>query len=225
MSRPLTNVRGSSCPSHGWCGGAGSTIHVNPSVRPLPYGANAAVTNLGSAENPVLEFSLPAGRPGPVTADVGSVTTVPAGQAANVINSGNTSHLVLDFELPRGADGVSPVVSIGNTATLAYGSGATVVNTGDTSNVVLEFGIPGSDETFETFSKNLRSAASTIAYANAGAIAAVTYPAANVTKTFGYDGAGRLATITLSGDTPPGIATVKTLAYDGAGALVGTSYS
>ena len=221
MSRPLTNVRGVSCPAHGPCGPP--NIHVNPSVKSLAYGSNATVVNLGSAECPVLEFSLPAGRPGPVTVDIGNVVTVEHAESANVLNVGNTQHAVLDFYLPKGA---TPSVAVGNVATLPFGSNATVVTAGNATNVLLNFGIPGSNETFETFSRNLRSTPATLAYANTGELSAVTYASnvGNVVKTFAYDASGRLSSLTLSGNVPAGLATTKSFAYDSNDNLLSTSY-
>lgn len=222
MSRPLTNVRGVSCPAHGPCGPA--SIHVNPSVKSLAYGSNATVVNLGSPECPVLEFALPAGRPGPVTVDIGNVVTIENTETANVLNVGNTQHAILDFYLPKGA---TPSIGIGNVATLPYGSNVTVATAGNATNVVLDFGIPGSNETFETLSRNVRSAPATLAYANTGELANVTYTdnAGTIMKSFAYDAGGRLSSLTLAGNVPGGVATTKTFAYDANDNIVSTSYS
>ncbi len=222
MSRPLTNVRGVSCPAHGSCT---SQIHVNPSVKSLAYGSNATVVNLGSPECPVLEFALPAGRPGPVTVDIGNVVTVEHDQGANVLNVGNVQHAVLDFYLPKGS---TPAVTIGNVTTLPYGSNAAVTTSGNATNVVLNFGIPASNETFETISRNIRSMPAAIAYSNTGDIANITYTSnvhGTVIKSFGYDPSGRLTSLTLSGNAAAGLPTTKTFAYDADDNLVSTSYS
>lgn len=213
-----------SCWSSHHCGGS-AQLHVNPSVKQLSYGSSPTVVNLGSATCPVLEFSLPEGRPGPVTVEVGNVVTVDESQLANVVNAGNVQHAVLDFYLPKGA---TPAVTIGTVATLAYGANATVTTTGNATDVVLNFGIPGSNDTFETVSRNIRGAASAIAYANTGDVSSITYSSnvhGVVTKSFAYDGAGRLASLSLSGNVPAGVPTTKTFAYDANDNLVATAYA
>lgn len=210
--------------AHHHCGG-GTQLHVNPAVKPLAYGSNATVVNLGSATCPVLEFSLPEGRPGPVTVEIGNVVTVDDTQQANVLNVGNVQHAVLDFYVPKGA---TPAITVGNVATLAYGANAAVTTTGNATNVVLNFGIPGSNDTFETVSRNIRGAASAIAYSNAGDVSSITYSSTVhgvVTKQFSYDGAGRLTSLSLSGNVPAGVPTTKTFSYDANDNLVGTAYA
>jgi hypothetical protein len=74
---------------------------------------------------------------------------------------------------------------------------------------------------FETVAKNLSASGSTFAYTG-DQLTSITY-ANGVIKTFTY-GADGLSTITLSGDTPNGIALVKTLVYT-AGNLTSITYS
>lgn len=70
-------------------------------------------------------------------------------------------------------------------------------------------------QTFETVSKNLINYPSTLNYTGAD-LTSIDYTTGGgtITKTFGYT-AGVLTSITLSGDTPAGIATTKTLGYTG----------
>lgn len=70
-------------------------------------------------------------------------------------------------------------------------------------------------QTFETVSKNLINYPATLNYTGAD-LTSIDYTTGGgtITKTFGYT-AGVLTSITLSGDTPAGIATTKTLGYTG----------
>lgn len=74
----------------------------------------------------------------------------------------------------------------------------------------------GSEETFESTSKNIKAYPYVLNYTGDNLTSIVyTLPVSGtITKTFGYTG-DKLTTITLSGDTPSGIDLVKTLAYTG----------
>jgi len=78
------------------------------------------------------------------------------------------------------------------------------------------------EHSFETIARNLKARDATLSYSS-GNLETIEY-ANGVTKTLAYDN-GSLTTITLSGNTPAGIALNKTLSYNGAGDLIGISYS
>lgn len=127
----------------------------------LPAGSSASVTNSGTANAAVFNFSIPQGaqgeqgiqgeqgKPGKdgaaATITAGTVTTLPAGSAATVTNSGTSAAAVFDFGIPRGSKGEAgsaATVSVGTTSTLSPGSNATVTNSGTSSDAVFNFGIP-----------------------------------------------------------------------------------
>jgi len=88
-------------------------------------------------------------------------------------------------------------------------------------------GAPGDSyqEAFETVSKNLKSYPGTFAYGS-GDLQTITYDlggALSIIKTIGRTGL-QITSITLSGDTPNGIALTKTLSYSGE-QLTGVSYA
>jgi Collagen triple helix repeat (20 copies) len=76
-------------------------------------------------------------------------------------------------------------------------------------------------ETFETVSKNLSASGAVMGYSG-GDLVSVTY-ANGIVKTLAYSIDG-LASVTLSGNTPSGIALVKTFNYS-SGSLSGFTYS
>lgn len=94
----------------------------------------AGVTNSGTANAAVLDFSIPKGEPGAAaTVGVGAVTTGAAGSQAVVTNVGTSAAAVLNFTIPQGAKGEpgkdGTGVSIQGTAT-AWPPSATP-NSGD----------------------------------------------------------------------------------------------
>jgi hypothetical protein len=81
-------------------------------------GTNASVINAGSAEAPILNFTIPRGEDGEsgspgtdgtdgaaATIAVGTVTTGAAGSSATVTNVGTSAAAVFDFSIPQGATG------------------------------------------------------------------------------------------------------------------------
>ena len=73
----------------------------------------------------------------------------------------------------------------------------------------------GSEETFESVSKNLKSYPYEISYTGGGDIDFVTYDLGGgqtIIKTFGYT-SGDVTSVTLSEDTPSGINLIKTITY------------
>ena len=87
--------------------------------------------------------------------------------------------------------------------------------------VVQSGGGSGIADTFETVSKNLSAAGAVMGYTS-GDLTTVTY-ANGIVKTLAYSLDG-LASVTLSGNTPGGIALVKMFSYSG-GNLSGFTYS
>ncbi len=74
---------------------------------------------------------------------------------------------------------------------------------------------PAEEPTFETVSKNIKAWPHTIHYTG-GVVTSVVYTQGTqeIVKTFTYT-SGNLTRISLSGDTPHGIALTKTLEYTG----------
>ena len=149
--------------------GAAATITVGGTTT-IEAGADAEVTNTGTAQAAELYFSIPKGAKGdpgnpgtagakgddgtPATVSVGTVTTVAPGVQASVTNTGTASAAVFDFNIPRGAngeqgiqgirgtDGNAATVQVGTVSTGAAGSNATVTNAGTTNAAILNFSIP-----------------------------------------------------------------------------------
>lgn len=147
--------------------GGGSTVSVTVGTTNTGApGSMASVTNSGTAEKVVLNFTIPRGADGAPGTDgapgergekgdpgttptiaVGNVTTLNAGEQATVTNVGTATEAILDFGIPRGADGTAGPgttvsVTVGQTTTLAAGEKATVTNSGTAEALVLDFGIP-----------------------------------------------------------------------------------
>lgn len=125
--------------------GANASVTVG-STTTGAAGSSAAVTNIGTAQNAILEFTIPqgatgatgaagaqgpqgpAGSPGVAAAiSVGSTTTGAEGSMAQVTNSGTSSNAVLNFVIPRGDTG--PAANLGtatpqNLGTAAAGTSA-----------------------------------------------------------------------------------------------------
>lgn len=119
--------------------GAG-TITVGTTTTGDP-GTNASITNSGTAQNAILNFTIPRGETGATgeqgpageaaTVTVGSTTTGDPGTDASVTNSGTTQNAILNFTIPRGETGATgaqgpqgetgPQGEAGTTATNEYG--------------------------------------------------------------------------------------------------------
>ncbi len=114
-SFPAGNGTGATGPT-GPTGPAGpTTIAVGTTTTGLP-GADATVTNVGTAENLILDFVVPAGITGPEGA------TGPTG--------------------PAGLDAATPTLTIGTVTTGAPGTDATASITGTAPDFVLNLTIP-----------------------------------------------------------------------------------
>ncbi len=137
--------------------GTPATVTVGTTTTGAP-GTNASVTNSGTAQNAVLNFTIPAGQNGtdgkdgtPATVTVGTTTTGAPGTPATVTNSGTAQNAVLNFTIPAGKngtdgtdgkDGTPATVTVGTTTTGAPGTNASVTNSGTAQNAVLNFTIP-----------------------------------------------------------------------------------
>lgn len=109
INKPCCNHRPNCCnnivPIPGPTGPAGSaaTITVGRTTTSAP-GTNASVTNSGTINNAVLNFTIPRGEPGSAaTVNVGTTTTLPPGSNATVTNIGTPSNAILNFEIPSGS--------------------------------------------------------------------------------------------------------------------------
>lgn len=79
--------------------GDAATIHVGE----VTQGETASVTNVGSSQDAVFNFTLPQGDDGDAaTIQVGTVTS---GESASVNNRGTSSNAIFDFILPKGEKG------------------------------------------------------------------------------------------------------------------------
>lgn len=134
----------------GWAG----TMAVGEVTTGAP-GTDAAIENVGTAQDAVLDFEIPRGDVGPegdkgdegtaATVTVGETSTGAPGTDAQVTNTGTSLDAVLDFDIPRGDKGDAATVTVGETSTGAPGTDAAVTNAGDLHAAVLDFEIPRGD--------------------------------------------------------------------------------
>lgn len=116
--------------------GAAATVRVGTTTTGAA-GTNASVTNSGTENAAILNFTIPRGNTGAqgekgdtgadgaaASVQVGAVETLPAGSAATVTNSGTENAAVLNFGIPegkqgeqgeKGADGSAASVTVTNT--------------------------------------------------------------------------------------------------------------
>lgn len=122
----------------------GTTTTTGPDGSPL-------VTNSGTAQDAVLNFTLKQGPTGPVgptgaaaTLTIGTVgSTGPTGNVS-ITNSGTNAAAILDFILKQGPTGATgpagpTTVTVGTTSTTGPDGTPSVVNTGTTTDAVLSF--------------------------------------------------------------------------------------
>jgi len=137
--------------------GVNPTVAVGTTTTGAP-GTNASVVNSGTAQDMVLDFTIPRGEKGEsgddgaaATIAVGTVATGLPGTNAIITNSGTSSAAVFDFTIPRGDKGEQGIqgipgsaatISVGSTTTGAAGTSASVTNSGTSSAAVLDFVIP-----------------------------------------------------------------------------------
>jgi hypothetical protein len=85
--------------------GTAATVGIG-TVSTGAAGSSASVTNGGTSNAAVLNFSIPEGAPGTAaTVGVGTVSTGAPGSSATVTNGGSSSAAVLNFTIPQGATG------------------------------------------------------------------------------------------------------------------------
>ena len=92
------------------------TVTIGTTTTGLP-GTSASVTNSGTAQDAILNFTIPQGATGANGADgadgaaatiaVGTVSTGAPGSAATVTNAGTSSAAVFNFSIPQGATGAN----------------------------------------------------------------------------------------------------------------------
>ena len=88
--------------------GEAATVAVG-TVTTGAAGSSAQVTNSGTENAAVLNFTIPRGLdgvPGAATVTIGTVTTGAPGSLAQVTNTGTSTAAILNFTVPKGADGV-----------------------------------------------------------------------------------------------------------------------
>lgn len=143
--------------------GEAATIEIGTTTTGLP-GSQASVTNSGTSEKAVFNFSIPKGEKGntgdtgprgeAATVSVGTTTTGDPGGSASVTNSGTSSDAVFNFVIPRGQqgtpgqDGITPTISAGTTTTGDAGTNASVTKdpSSTESEAVFNFTIPRGDK-------------------------------------------------------------------------------
>lgn len=90
--------------------GLNASISIGTTTT-LPAGQNASVSNSGTSQNSILNFSIPRGADGQngqaATISIGTTTTGDAGTQAQVSNSGTSQNAILNFTIPRGDTGAS----------------------------------------------------------------------------------------------------------------------
>lgn len=121
-----------------------TTIEIGTTTTGEP-GTDASVTNVGTPSNAILNFVIPAGKPGAATIAIGTTTTLPSGSNATVTNTGSTQNAILNFGIPTGPTGKAgeaATITVGSTVTGAPGTQAIVTNTGSNQNAILNFTIP-----------------------------------------------------------------------------------
>ncbi len=134
--------------------GTSATVSVGTTTTGSP-GSPASVTNSGTAQNAILNFTIPAGQNGKdgingtdgkdgtsATVSVGTTTTGSPGSPASVTNSGTAQNSILNFTIPAGQNGKTPVVTVGPTTTLNAGQPATATAIPTSDGIQIDFGIP-----------------------------------------------------------------------------------
>ena len=119
----VVSITGPTGPTGPAGSGTGATVTVGTTTTGLP-GTDASVVNSGTAQDVILDFSIPQGPTGPqglqgipgeigptgpagvdTTVTVGTTTTGDPGTDAFVVNSGTADNLILDFTIPAGPTG------------------------------------------------------------------------------------------------------------------------
>ncbi len=134
--------------------GQAATIGIG-SVSTGAAGSSVQVTNSGTTNAAILNFTIPKGDPGnqgqtgstgatgaDATISVGSVSS---GTTASVTNVGTPSAGVFNFVLPKGDpgnNGTAATIAVGTVSSLSAGATPTVTNSGNSSAATFNFGIP-----------------------------------------------------------------------------------
>ena len=94
--------------------GTAATIAIGSTLTGAP-GTNAIVTNTGTTNNAVLNFTIPRGEPGingqNATIEIGTTNTLPSGSQATVTNSGTPTNAILNFGIPGSNDAINSIDS------------------------------------------------------------------------------------------------------------------
>ena len=131
--------------------GAAATIDIG-TVNQVKSSEPAAVRNVGTRTNAILEFDIPKGAAG----TSGSTPNIQVQPRVNICDNpadakvertGSITTPILEFTLPRGAkgedgDGKAATINIGTVTTGAAGSNASVTNVGTENAAILNFTIP-----------------------------------------------------------------------------------
>lgn len=193
--------------------GQAATITVG-TVTTGDAGTDASVTNSGTPNAAIFNFTIPKGDKGDTgtsgaaaTISVGTVTTGNAGTSATVVNSGTSAAAVFDFTIPRGDTG-----STGATGADGYSPTATVTKSGDTATIsitdkngttteTVSDGQDGTDGYSPTavVTKTDDTAVIFITDKNGTTTATVSDGANGTNGTDGQDGFSPVATVTKSG--------------------------
>jgi hypothetical protein len=133
--------------------GPSGTLQIG-SITTVSASTPASVTNVGTAENAVLNMQIPRGIDGiiggPGPANVLTMGTVVEGGSASATITGTSPEQILNLVLPQGPVGPQgpqgpagpTTLAVGTTTTGAAGTNATVTNTGTSTAAVFNFTIP-----------------------------------------------------------------------------------
>lgn len=134
----------------GWAG----TMAVGDVTTGAP-GTDAAIVNVGTVHDAVLDFDIPRGDVGPqgIQGDEGTAATIAVGETstgtpgsdAEVTNTGTSLAAVFDFTIPeglKGDTGDAATIEVGEVTTGTPGTDAAVTNTGDEHAAIFDFDIP-----------------------------------------------------------------------------------
>lgn len=121
-------------------------------------GSEVVITNTGTPEAAVFNFTIPRGDQGlkgeegkAATIEVGMVTTGEAGSNATVTNAGTTNAARLNFVIPRGdkgdagvdgVDGKAATIEVGTVTTGEAGTEVKITNSGNENAATFNFTIP-----------------------------------------------------------------------------------
>lgn len=145
--------------------GNSATIKVG-SVVTGEAGTEVIITNSGTENDAVFNFTIPRGEQGiqgvqgqqgiqgvkgengrTSTITVGTVTTGEPESSVSITNVGTSTDAIFDFTIPRGKEGKTIVPNItANATTLPAGSNVTVEKSGTNTDVAFTFGIPKGDK-------------------------------------------------------------------------------